>query len=659
MNNHPSAFLRNAVDARLHDITSGPEFEQNVLRRVRGVRKAKHRLSPVFVMTALFAFAAAAVLAATGLGGLFDAHKDQKASYTASSAVEIVPTVTQTPEPSETPPSGPVSAQWHTYDANPGYILYSSYYVFTETGLTTTDDYTQYTANVEFIYSDEYCDGKEPVWLITFLLDDVPAYKVLRSYRGLFINAVPANKEFTETDSNEESLRDDIDYFLYNSQGAYFYDWSLEEKSVFSRRWVPTAEQFKERNPYFTGEDNLVWAWTRRMYGLPGEDGIAQEEALRLAAQAAQQFDMGETPAYSPDTSYLFYDISDTQQPLWLVILADQTNSDHDDADSPGYCFVTLDAQTGAVLDIYEEHIEGSIDAFLGNPYQTDFTAVAAPETEEISQTILTDRIPAEQHDYDATEDEALAAARRALADEIGLSAQEAELYTAKAEFFYSVWYNFGEEPVWHVTFSRDGVPVYKVLLDYTAAFIDWAFVRHEFTQPYRIEENVGGELGDYTQLINEQGIDFFNWRLEEKAAFSAKWRPIADQYKAEHPYFTGVRNNFWIWTRRIFSLPAETDMQQDEALAIAKEHLKLYGESAETLAQIDNIQYFYDVTEADQPQWRLIVYWDADFASHDIDRERQYMIKIDAVTGEVMDTIFSPQGIDINDIRNEFISEP
>ena len=105
--------------------------------------------------------------------------------------------------------------------------------------------------------------------------------------------------------------------------------------------------------------------------------------------------------------------------------------------------------------------------------------------------------------------------------------------------------------------------------------------------------------------------------------------------------------------------LPSETDMQQNTALAIAKEHLKLYGETDETLSQIDNVQYFFDVTEPERPQWRIIVEWNTDIAHHNVERERQYFIKINAVTGEVLDTIFSPQGIDNDDIRNKFIGEP
>ena len=619
----------------------------------------KRKLSTAFVMAAVLVLTATAVLATSIFSNISGGQQDLQNTYSASSVTqEIIPTATTEALPTETPTLGPVPAQWHPYDANPGYILSSSYSVFTETGLTGYNDYTQYTANVEFIHSDAYCGGKEPVWLVTFSLDDMPVFNVLRGFRGHFIDAVPANKEFTKTNNHDEILRDDIGYFLYNAQGAYFYDWTLEEKAVFSRRWVPTAEQFKARNPYFTGEGNLVWAWTRRVYGLPDEGSIALEEALNLAAKAAQQLDTDEIFAQTPDTSYTFYDISNEQHPLWLVILGWQTNSNPDSEDDTNYYFVTLDAQTGAVLDVYKDHGKGSIDAFLGKPFHTSPNKTAM-ETPEVSETILTDRVPAEHHDYDATEEEALAAARNVLTEKIGLSADDARRYTAEAAFFYSVWYNYGEEPVWHVTFSLNGDPEYKVLLGYNADYIDWALAHHEFNHPYRIEDNVWDVLGDYTQFINEQGIDFFSWTLEEKAAFSAKWRPIANQYKAEHPYFTGARNNFWLWTRRIHGLPSETDMQQNTALAIAKEHLKLYGETDETLSQIDDVQYFFDVTEPERPQWRIIVQWNTDIANHNVERERQYFIKINAVTGEVLDTIFSPQGIDNNDIRNAFIGEP
>lgn len=647
--------VRRALSARLSGLEPGTDFEQTVFKRARGEMKMKRKLSAAFVMAAVLILTATAVLATTIFNNMSGGHQDLQTASIASTAStaptesSVVPTIVQ--EIQLTPTPAPY--QLVEYYTNPGQILINARSVLTETMDYSAVEADQFTASAEFLWSDLYCNGTEPVWLVTLSLHDIPMYKVLLGYDGKFIDKAKANEEFTNVIRINEQLGFTSGSEQYNAKGDYFYGWSLEEKAVFSRKWRQVVALFKERNPYFTGEDNRVWTWTRRAFGLPVMGSITQDEALAAAQEAALQLGADEGFVQSPANVYYFYDITAAELPLWLVVLSGETTSDG----LTEQYFITIDALglTGSVLDAYLDTSVNGIDDFLRQPYQQLLAETEAPLSQTASGALVMEQMTAQLHSYDATEAEALEAARAALVAKAGLIQGEADAYAARAEFVYSVWYNWGEEPVWLVTFSVNGAPIYKVLLGYDASYIDWAPAGQQFSQLFR----PGDDLGDYTQLNNAQGVDFFNWTLEEKAAFSAKWRPLADAYKAEHPYFTGARNNFWLWTRRIFGLPSETDLRQEEALRIAKEHLTLYGETDETLNAIDNVQYFFDVTEADRPQWRLCIQWNADFANHNMERERQYYIKIDAVTGEVLDTVFCPQGIDTNDIQTYFISEP
>jgi len=652
MTNQKDTSIRRAIDVRLSGMESGPNFERNVLGRVRGDIKVKRKLSAAFVMTAILVLTATAVLATSLFTGIIGGNQDLQNTYTASSATqEIIQAATYTAEPTAELQPTPVPYQLVEYDTNPGQILINARSVLTEIYDYSVAEADQFTTSAECLYSNLYCNGTEPVWIVTLSLHDIPMYKVLLGYDGKHIDSVKANEEFTIVDRSDEQLGFTSGSEQYNAQGEYFYDWTLEEKAVFSRKWRPAAALFAQRNPYFTGEDNHVWAWTRREYGLPDQDSITQDAALALAQEAAIQLGADENFVRSPDNVYYFYDITDNELPLWLVILSDKATSE---GLTERY-FVTLDALTGTVLDAYSDTSADSIDDFLRQPYQQILADTATPTPESAAGTLVMEQMTAQLHSYDATEAEALAAAKAALENYSGLPQGEAEVYAARAEFVYSVWYNWGEEPVWLVTFSVNGVAEYKVLLGYDASYIDWAPADEQFSQLFR----QGDELGDYTELNNEQGVAFFDWTLEEKAAFSAKWTPIAEAYKAENPYFTGSRNNFWQWTRRSFGLPSETDIQQDEALEIAKEHLKQYGETDETLSQIYDVEYFFDVTEPEQPQWRMCIYWLADFENNNVENERHYFIKIDAITGEILQIIICPQGFDVTEILSEFISEP
>jgi hypothetical protein len=554
----------------------------------------------------------------------------------------------------EAPLADAIPAQLHDYDENPGQILINARSVLTENMDYTADEADQYTTSAEFLYSDRYCAGMEPVWIVTLSLDGTPAYKVLLGYDGQFIDVVEAGKEFSNVQRNGEKLGYDDDTTLFNTQGQYFYDWPIEEKAAFSAKWIPAVELFMERNPYFTGEGNHVWTWTRRAYGLPDNTSITQNEALSIAQDAARQLGASNELIQVLGRACCFFDITNMQQPLWLVILLQDTAMDTVMEDSIHRYFITIDAANRAVLDAYEDHSTNSIADFLSTPYQVNDTE--NPEADDAaSETVLTDRTPAQLFDYDATMEEAVAAAREALIAYAGLAKETVEQYTADPEFFYSGWYCLGEEPVWHITFSVGDTEVLKVLLGYDASFIDWAPSGEEFTKLVR----EGDELGHYSYLNNQEGAGFYDWSLAEKAAFSETWIPLAEDYKASHPYFTGDRNNFWQWTRRAFGMPSGTDIQQDEALAIAKETLKQYGETDETLRQIDGVQYFFDATKPGPPQWRIRIYWNADLQHGNMAKEHHYFIKLNAETGEVIDTLVCPYGFDSNEVMSAFISQP
>lgn len=196
-------------------------------------------------------------------------------------------------------------------------------------------------ATTQFLYSDWYCRGDEPVWLVSLSKKGVVQWNVLLGYDGSYIDAEPGGKMFDNVSRSYTSLADmwrercgelGMTEHFQNANGEYYYRWTLEEKAAFYQMWRPIADAFEAENPYCHEEGSGIWEYTRNASSIPDEKAISQRDAAEIAVQA---FDELGTEVSIEELS-VFYYITDPLNPEWRFATPN--------------CFVIVHAYTGEVL---------------------------------------------------------------------------------------------------------------------------------------------------------------------------------------------------------------------------------------------------------------------------------------------------------------------
>ncbi len=152
-----------------------------------------------------------------------------------------------------------------------------------------------------------------------------------------------------------------------DENGVYIRDWSLEQKAEFTTKWKPVVDQFLAEYPEYAryleehperirkADDCVVY--TRHLYGLPGQEDISQDDALRIAKAAIVSQLQGDARFLEQCQHVVyFFDVTNPELHLWkLHITTDGiTYSPHDPV---GY-FVAIEARTGQVIDVFERKID-------------------------------------------------------------------------------------------------------------------------------------------------------------------------------------------------------------------------------------------------------------------------------------------------------------
>lgn len=199
-------------------------------------------------------------------------------------------------------------------------------------------------ATAKLIYCDLYCNGEEPVWLITWSNHGEVKWNVLLGFDGSYIDAEPAGKLFDSVNRQYETLADiwrkrcselGMTEDFMNSKGNYYYAWTLEEKTAFSTVWGPIVNEYALNHPYFEGKGSGVWEWTRNINGMPDSKAITQDDAVGIALMVIKEHFGDELNA---DDVYVFYIVTNPEQPEWRIASATR--------------FVTIDAHTGKVKSV-------------------------------------------------------------------------------------------------------------------------------------------------------------------------------------------------------------------------------------------------------------------------------------------------------------------
>ena len=161
-------------------------------------------------------------------------------------------------------------------------------------------------------------------------------------------------------------------------------------------------------------------------------------------------------------------------------------------------------------------------------------------------------------------------------------------------------------------------------------------------------------DAGVNDTLTNQQDVFFWNWTVEEKAAWSQAARPMVQQYLSEHPalsqYLEDILANRYEqreWplmiavTQYLYGVPDDAALSQERAFEIAREAALERGAKQESVDESKGHTFYYDVTDPERPVWKVLVstmFPDGDTTHpHDPTAPWGYFAVIDAHTGEVL----------------------
>lgn len=207
--------------------------------------------------------------------------------------------------------------------------------------------------DAHFIYHERFQYGDEPVWLVFFMENGEPVYKMLFNYEGEYMDGVPTGAEFERTLLRDAALEENFD--------PDFRYYTVEEKAEFSRTVKPIVDAYIETHPYYPNHQTLLYQATRRVYGVPGEGDIPQAEALRRAKEQILLMGARKETIESRRAVYTF-DVTEPDKPVWKVMIFhvsyDVMEKDAPLGDRLTYQ-VNMDAKTGEVLERYDNTQEG------------------------------------------------------------------------------------------------------------------------------------------------------------------------------------------------------------------------------------------------------------------------------------------------------------
>ena len=164
-------------------------------------------------------------------------------------------------------------------------------------------------------------------------------------------------------------------------------------------------------------------------------------------------------------------------------------------------------------------------------------------------------------------------------------------------------------------------------------------------------------EAGANASLYNRNEVFFWNWTVEEKAAWSQIAYPAAQRYYAGHPdfcrYLKDVEAGKYLindWptictaTQYLYGEPDDQSISQERAFEIAREYALSQGVRKSDIDENRLHAFYYDVTDPQRPLWKVhvfLLFGDGDHA-HQGDGTDPWgiFVAMDAHTGEILRTV-------------------
>lgn len=148
-----------------------------------------------------------------------------------------------------------------------------------------------------------------------------------------------------------------------NGNNDLFMRWPLEAKAAWSEEMSAMVRKVYVYSPYSV--DYYTRAVSTSTYGLPGEQTISEEDALKRAMNALEEaYNITGDGLLQACSLYVYYDISDAQTPRWRFCF-DQTTEMH--LDQRMNYRVEINAHDGTVImiDSYNPDEYSGYDALL------------------------------------------------------------------------------------------------------------------------------------------------------------------------------------------------------------------------------------------------------------------------------------------------------
>ena len=313
------------------------------------------------------------------------------------------------------------------------------------------------------------------------------------------------------------------------------------------------------------------------------EDGdIKSSEAYELAKQALfNRFDLdvADMPWEAHFVSYSGFFGHVDEEPIWLVSFG--LEDERPNSPFVAVYYAAMD-RTGKMIGVN------------GGGRDIDW------DSDTLSSSKMIDPISA-----DGTKEEAEGKAWEMLLDIETPWGDDPSGITADAELIVNENFCLGSEPVWLVTFSKEGDPIYKVLLRWDMEFIANANWDQEFLSegmPKWVEQK---------DLYYPHGVtNFGSWSQEEQAEFSVRYRPIVAKMELENPHLADPFNEMYWLTRHVYGIPSNNMISLDQAKRIAKDTCINHG-AKEISYDTRLIEAALDITDFEKPIWRMLIGYD------------------------------------------------
>jgi hypothetical protein len=233
-----------------------------------------------------------------------------------------------------------------TYDISEEQVLQYALGALGETTDLSSEEIRQLRITAHFIYSQQFNEGLEPVWLLFCYDQNTLRYKALYKYDGKYMEIAPANVPFTNT-----MMLDEGPGITFGG----FWELSVAEKAKLCAEWKPAVEEYQKSHPYYPYPGDLVYEAAKYTYGVPGQDDLSQMEATELAQQAIISLGASESTISKRRIEYSF-DVSDKNAPLWKIVFSNADIADQKQRyldQNFGSYRVTINAKSGELIEAY------------------------------------------------------------------------------------------------------------------------------------------------------------------------------------------------------------------------------------------------------------------------------------------------------------------